>query len=79
MKIIEVIQKANAFVFQNTGVEGDPDFVRLIENPGKHRSWRLVYKADLFFPQEAKRGAVIDDGEYVVSVDEASGDVSVLN
>jgi hypothetical protein len=78
MNIIEAIEKASAFVRDRTGVNGSPEFARLVERPGKPRSWWIVYRAELFFPDEVKSGAVIDGGEYVVRVDDASGDVSVV-
>jgi hypothetical protein len=53
MNIIEAIEKANAFVFENTGVKGYPEFVRAVESPGKQRCWQLVYSAKLFFLSHA--------------------------
>ncbi len=77
MNIIEVVQKANAFVFQKTGVTGDPNFVRLAERAGRP-AWWVSYSAELFFPPNLSGNTIVDGGEYVVIVDVSSGDVSLL-
>jgi hypothetical protein len=79
MSIIEAIQKSNALVLQRTGVQADPSFVRLVERPGGRRAWRLVYEAKLFLPKEEQgEDVVIDGGEYIVEVDQATGLASVV-
>jgi hypothetical protein len=79
MSIIEAIQKGNALVQQKTGIRADPVFVRLVEMPGKRVVWRLIYKAELFYPKYAQEeGAVTDGGEYIVEVDQATGSASAF-
>jgi hypothetical protein len=78
LKIIEAIQKGNAFVLQHTGVKGDPDFVRLVDQPDKRRSWWLSYPPALFYPEKIAKGDIIDGGEYIITIDELTGEVSIL-
>ena len=79
MNITEAIQKSNALVHQNTGVQSDPVFVRLVEIPGKGNRWRLVYRAELFLPEDLKgKDVIVDGGEYIVEIDQATGATSVV-
>ena len=73
--IIEAIRSANTFLLRETGVEGEPEFVRLVDRAGGSRAWLVVYPARLFFVRESEEGAVIDGGEYIVYVDESTGHV----
>ena len=79
MNILEAIERANAFVFEKTGVTGTPEFVRRIEDTGKPASWMLVYNSRLFFPGITESGASVDGGEYIVTINDKSGDVSLLD
>ena len=79
MSILDVIQRANAFVLATKGIQGEPDHVRLIRTPDKARSWRLMYHFSLFYPEVARDGGVVDGGEYIVVVDDQSGEVSAFN
>jgi hypothetical protein len=74
----EATARARAFVFANTGVDADPDLVRLIEEPVAVRSWRVFYSAAHFFPEVADGRATVDGGEYIVDVDDATGRVTVF-
>ena len=78
MSIFEVIQRANAFVFATKGVQGEPDHVRLFRKPGKPRSWSLMYHFSLFYPEVARDGGVVDGGEYIVDVDDQTGEVTAV-
>jgi hypothetical protein len=78
MSIIDVIQKANAFVLATKGVQGEPDHVILYRRPGKVRFWRLMYHFSLFYPEVAREGGVVDGGEYIVTVDDQSGEVTAV-
>lgn len=72
----QAIQIGNAFVLQHRGVQGEPEHVQLMERAGKKRSWSLVYGAALFFPTEIAEGTVIDGGEYILTVDDVTGQAS---
>lgn len=77
MNQTEAIKRATAFVLENIGVEADPESARLVDRPGGRRYWSIVYRPEVLLPSEAARGATID-GPYVLRVDDASGEVSVL-
>jgi hypothetical protein len=78
MNRLEATAKARAFVLANTGVDADPDSMWLIEGPADVRSWRAFYSAAHFFPEVADGRATVDGGEYIVEVDDATGDVSMF-
>jgi hypothetical protein len=78
MSIFEVIQRANAFVLATKGVQGEPDYVRLFRKSGKARSWSLMYHFSLFYPEVAREGGVVDGGEYIVDVDDYTGEVTAV-
>jgi hypothetical protein len=78
MSIFDVIRKANAYVLATKGVQGEPDYVRLSRNLEKGRSWRLMYHYSLFYPEIAQEGGVVDGGEYIIDVDDNSGEISVF-
>ena len=74
MTIVEVIHKSNDLLFQNTGVQSDPVFVRLLEKPGQRPKWILVYPAKLFLTLDTQEAnTTVDGGEYIVEVDCISG------
>jgi hypothetical protein len=79
MSIFEVIQRANAFVLATKGVQGEPDHVHLVRRPGKPRFWSVMYHFSLFYPDESHDGEGVDGGEYIVEVDDRSGEVSAFN
>ena len=76
MKIVEAIQRANAFVLQTTGVDGDPEVVRLVSGPGR-KHWWMLYNAAIRFPREVAAGSTVDGGELMIQVDDETGDVAV--
>ena len=73
----EAIAKARAFVSEHVGVDAEPASARLLERAGRPPYWSVVYMPDVLHPEEAARGVTID-GPYVLHVDDASGEVSVL-
>jgi hypothetical protein len=73
----EAITRARAFVSEHVGVDADPASARLMERAGKPPYWSIVYMPDVLHPEEADRGVTID-GPYVLHVDDATGEVSVL-
>jgi hypothetical protein len=73
----EAISKARAFVLEHIGVEAEAASARLLTRAGVPPYWAVVYMPDVICPADANRGAVID-GPYVLRVDDASGEVSVL-
>lgn len=78
MNQMEATAKARAFVLANTGIDAEPDSMRLVENPGGSRTWTAFYSAAHFFPEVAAGRATVDGGEYIVDVDDATGEVSVF-
>ena len=78
MSIFEVIQRANAFVLAKRGVQGEPDEVRLFRKPGKPRTWGVMYHFSVFYPEVARDGGVVDGGEYILNVEDQTGEVTVV-
>ena len=76
MTEVEAVQRGNAFVLKNTGVAGEPEHVQLVTRLGQQRYWSLIYGAALFFPEAIAAGDTIDGGEYMVRVNDQSGEVS---
>jgi hypothetical protein len=74
----KAIELGNALVLRNTGIRCDPDSARLVSGVGERPHWALMYNAKWFFPEEIAAGAVIDGGEYFITVDDATGEVSVF-
>ena len=66
MTITDAISRGNAHILQHRGVSGHPDLVRVVDAPGKPRSWRLLYNAKLFYPDDI----INDGGECVLVVSE---------
>lgn len=73
----EVIKKVRAFVSEHTDVDADPEVAELVTRPGTPPYWWISYPAALFFPKEAAAGCTID-GPYILSVDDESGEITVL-
>jgi hypothetical protein len=61
------------FVRDNTGVDADPDWIRR-----DGRFWRAYYGAEHFYRDEMAAGMIIDGGEYILDVNDDSGEVSVF-
>jgi len=78
MNILEATQKANAFVLQTSGVVCSPDFARLVKKPGDRSTWLISYGPELFFSDWLEAGDTIDGGEYMLRVDDQSGEVSLF-
>lgn len=76
MSIIDAISKANAYVLDKKGVRCDPNFARLVHNPGEHQEWWITYDSSLFDPSIVPNGA--DGAEYIVLVNDDNGDASVF-
>lgn len=77
MNILEVIEIADNFLRDTTGVKAHPTFVRLAERAGKP-AWWVSYSAELFFPPDSTGKCIVDGGDYVIIVDVKTGEVSVL-
>ena len=67
-------ERARAFVLTTTGIDADPDWIRLA--PDK-RSWMAFYGAEHFFPGEVAASVMTDGGNYVVNVDDQTGEASL--
>ncbi len=78
MSIFEVIQRANAFVLATKGVQGEPDHVHLVRRPGKPRYWSVMYNCSLLYPDECVDGEGVDGGEYIVEVNDQTGEVTAV-
>jgi len=77
MTQVEAITRARAFVSEHVGVNADPASARLMERAGKPPYWSIVYMPDVLHAEEADSGVTID-GPYVLYVDDATGEDSVL-
>jgi hypothetical protein len=77
MNQADAVQRASKFTLEAMGKSEKPESVTIVERPDGRRYWSIVYRQDVFFPEEAAAGAVMD-GPYVLRVDDATGEVSVL-
>jgi|GEM_PF-2608232 len=77
MTRVEAITRARAFVSEHVGVDADPASARFMERARKPSYWSIVYMPDVLHPEEAESGVTID-GPYILHVDDATGEVSVL-
>jgi hypothetical protein len=78
MSEVEAIERANRYVLAHRQVVAEPVEVHCIRGEGAPASWWISYGTGIDFPVETAAGATIDDGAYVLKVDDASGEVSVL-
>ena len=77
ISLTDAVEKANALVDNNTGVKCDPDMVRRIDRNGK-RYWWVIYDEYQFRSVTIDENAVVDGGEYIISVDCENGDAKVV-
>ncbi|TWT65162.1 hypothetical protein Pla123a_49260 [Posidoniimonas polymericola] len=77
MNQADAIQKASEFTLKAMGRSVEPESATIVERPDGRRYWSIAYRQEAFLPDEAAAGAVMD-GPYVLRVDDASGEVSVL-
>ena len=73
MNETEAIARARAFVRATTGIDADPDWIMLMSDK---QSWRAVYGPEHFFPRNLAASVAVDSGEYVVIVDDQTGEAS---
>ena len=73
----EARAKARAVIFAKTGVNTDPDST-VFKNIGGRRAWKAFYGPQHFYPEIVAEGGVVDGGEYIVIVDDRTGQASVL-
>ena len=78
MNQTEATSRARAFVLANTGVDADPDDIELTTGVNNMPTWRAFYSVAHFHAEELAAGATIDGGEYIVDVNDATGQVSVF-
>jgi hypothetical protein len=72
----EAVAAANKWVREKNGVAAIPFGADLIEKRGRRR-WSVAYDTAQFFHTHSQKPAVVD-GPYIVVVDDATGEVSVL-
>ena len=74
---VDAIRKAAEFTLVAMGKTAEPESAIFVERPDGRRYWSIVYRQEAFHPEETAAGVVMD-GPYVLRVDDASGEVSVL-
>jgi hypothetical protein len=74
----EAIERANRYTLAHKQVVAEPIEVHCIRGGDAPASWWISYGTGIDFPMETAAGATIDDGAYVLKVDQATGEVSVL-
>jgi formate hydrogenlyase subunit 6/NADH:ubiquinone oxidoreductase subunit I len=73
MNETETTARARAFVLETTGIDADPDWIQL--TPDK-RSWKAFYGSEHFLPDKVAASVAVDGGEYIVIVDDQTGEAS---
>lgn len=74
MIISEAISIGNQFILEQHGVTGEPTSANLMET-NKQRFWSLMYCAELFHPELYVEGGIMDGGEVILHVVDATGHV----
>ncbi len=75
----EVIERANRFLLGDRGITAEPVQIVCRRPAGKPVFWVVRYGTSILFPKETAAGATVDDGDYMLRVDEASGVVELLD
>jgi hypothetical protein len=68
MNQTEATARARTFVLETTGIDADPDWIRLEPDKG---TWTAFYGAEHFFPDHL--AATVADA-YIVKVDDQTGE-----
>jgi hypothetical protein len=73
----EAVEKASAFLLLKIGRSPEPQSITLSGMGSGSQHWNVVYRQESFFPEQADQGVVMD-GPYVLRIDDATCEVSVL-
>jgi hypothetical protein len=74
----DAIERANQYVLENMRIDAEPIEVHCIQRPEAPVYWWISYGTFVYYPHETSAGAAIDGGEYILRVDDTTGEVSVL-
>lgn len=74
----EAIHAANEFLLKERAVNAHPVQVKYVQRPNVPSFWVVRYGIAILYPKEAAAGAVVEDGDYILKVDDASGVVTRL-
>ena len=78
MTITDAIARANAYFLTNGGECPEPSLAHLVKKPGKIRYWIVLYPAHAVRPRLFGPDDIVDGGEYILQIDDHSGEVSVM-
>jgi hypothetical protein len=74
----EAIERANKYVWEHQHIATKPVEVHLVQRAKLPAYWWVSFGTSVYYPSETAAGEVIDDGAYIVKVDDMTGKVSVL-
>ena len=78
MTIREAISIGNQFLLDRYGLVGEPTSANLMKCiADKHLFWSLIYDGGLRYPDIPGAGAMMDGGDFFVTVADATGHVSL--
>lgn len=79
MKEADAISAADSFLLKDRGVAAEPIQVVLMRRPNEPTFWVVRYGTFILFPKETAAGSTVDGGDYILTVDDASGEVGKLD
>ena len=74
----DAIARANRYVLEHQYVEFEPVEVHCVRRPESPVYWWISYGTGIYYPAETAAGATVDDGTYILKVDDATGEETVL-
>jgi hypothetical protein len=74
----EAVERANTYLLQLRGIEAKPVEVHLIHLSNSPSYWWISYGTAILYPKETAAGVIVDDGNFILRVDDVSGKVSEL-
>ena len=74
----EAIARANRYTLEHQHVDAKPVEVHCVRRPESPVHWWISYGTGIYYPAETAAGCTIDGGTYILKVDDATGDVTVL-
>jgi hypothetical protein len=74
----EAITKANEYTHEQHQVDAQPVEVHFVSRSGERPYWWVSYGTAIYHPVETAAGCTIDGGDYILKVDDATEEVTVL-
>jgi hypothetical protein len=68
----------NRFLLRDRGIDARPLQVVFMQIPNKLNSWMVRHGTCVAIPRETAAGSTVDRDDYILSVDDVSGVVTVL-